>query len=135
MERYNKYLVLKISDIEKYLSDDKQLKLDALATCIRLGRLNDGKHDQQYVCIAADWPMYEQVWSMVESFVDGKPNEIEQLTARVRELEEENASLKRDAEQWRAYQKRKQDLLDRGFLRSPLREEAELNPAMTQREK
>ena len=93
MERYNKYLVLKISDIEKYLSDDKQLKLDALATCIRLGRLNDGKHDQQYVCIAADWPMYEQVWSMVESFVDGKPNEIEQLTARVRELEEENARL------------------------------------------
>ena len=60
---------------------------------------------------------------------------IEQLTARVRELEEENASLKRDAEQWRAYQKRKQDLLDRGFLRSPLREEAELNPAMTQGEK
>ena len=42
---------------------------------------------------------------------------------------------KRDAEQWRAYQKRKQDLLDRGFLRSPLREEAELNPAMAQGEK
>lgn len=94
MERYNKYLVLKISDIEKYLSDDKQLKLDALATCIRRGRLNDGKQDQQYVCIAADWPMYEQVWSMVESFVDGKPNEIEQLTARVRELEAENERLR-----------------------------------------
>lgn len=28
---------------------------------------------------------------------------------------------KLDAEQWRAYQKRKQDLLDRGFLRNPLR--------------
>ena len=43
--------------------------------------------------------------------------------------------LRRDAEQWRAYQKRKQDLLDRGFLRSPLREEAELNPAMAQGDK
>lgn len=31
---------------------------------------------------------------------------------------------KRDAEQWRAYQKRKQDLLDRGFLKNPLRDEA-----------
>ena len=50
----------------------------------------------------------------------------------IKKLKAENESLKRDAEQWRAYQKRKQDLLDRGFLRSPLREEAELNPAMAQ---
>ena len=94
MERYNKYLVLKITDIEKYLSDEKQLKLDALVTCIRAGRLNDGKRDQEYVCVAADWPMHEQVWGMVEAFADGKPNEIEQLTARVRELEAENARIR-----------------------------------------
>lgn len=94
MERYNKYLVLKIADIEKYLSDEKQLKLDALVTCIRVGRLNDGKRDQEYVCVAGGWPMYEQVWGMVEAFVDGKPNEIEQLQAKVAELEEENARLK-----------------------------------------
>ena len=31
---------------------------------------------------------------------------------------------KLDAARWRAYQKRKQDLLDRGFLRNPLRDEA-----------
>lgn len=93
MERYNKYLVLKIADIEKYLSDERQLKLDALVTCIRVGRLNDGKRDQEYVCVAADWPMHEQVWGMVEAFVDGKPNEIEQLQANVAELEEENARL------------------------------------------
>ena len=94
MDRYNKYLVLKIADIEKYLSDEKQLKLDALVTCIRVGRLNDGKRDQEYVCVAADWPMHEQVWGMVEAFVDGKPNEIEQLAARVAELEAENELLK-----------------------------------------
>ena len=94
MERYNKYLVLKIADIEKYLSDEKQLKLDALVTCIRVGRLNDGKRDQEYVCVAADWPMHEQVWGMVEAFVDGKPNEIEQLQAKVAELEAENELLK-----------------------------------------
>ena len=57
------------------------------------------------------------------------------LEAELAALKAENESLKRDAEQWRAYQKRKQDLLDRGFLRSPLREEAELNPAMAQGEK
>ena len=93
MERYNKYLVLKIADIEKYLSDEKQLKLDALVTCIRVGRLNDGKRDQEYVCVAGGWPMYEQVWGMVEAFVDGKPNEIEQLQAKVAELEERRCEI------------------------------------------
>ena len=57
------------------------------------------------------------------------------LETELAALKAENESLKRDAEQWRAYQKRKQDLLDRGFLRSPLREEAELNPAMAQGDK
>ena len=57
------------------------------------------------------------------------------LETELAALKAENESLKLDAEQWRAYQKRKQDLLDRGFLRSPLREEAELNPAMAQGEK
>ena len=61
--------------------------------------------------------------------------ELEKLRAELAALKEENESLKRDAEQWRAYQKRKQDLLDRGFLRSPLREEAELNPAIAKGEK
>ena len=32
-----------------------------------------------------------------------------------------DADLRRDAELWRARQKRKQDLIDRGFLRNPLR--------------
>ena len=39
----------------------------------------------------------------------------------IKKLKAENESLKKDAELWRGYQKRKQDLLDRGFLRSPLR--------------
>ena len=92
-QRENKYLVLKWDDITNFLTDGQQLKLDALITKIRVGRLRQGKDDQSYVCIAADWPMYEQVWSMVEAFVDGKPNEIEQLQARITELEAHNAEL------------------------------------------
>ena len=87
MERYNKYLVLKNEDIAKHLSDEKQLKLDALVTNIRVGRLKDGKRDQEYVVVAADWPMYETVWGLIEAFVDNKPNEMDQLRARVAELE------------------------------------------------
>ena len=48
---------------------------------------------------------------------------IDDLRSELATLKAENESLKRDAERWRGYQKRKQDLLDRGFLRSPLRAE------------
>jgi hypothetical protein len=93
MERQNKYLVSKWADIEKYLTDDQQLKLDSMLTKVRVGRLNDGKQDQQYVCVAADWPMYETVWKMVEDYVDGKPDEIESLRARVAELEQQYSTV------------------------------------------
>ena len=45
----------------------------------------------------------------------------EKSLAELAALKAENENLTRDAELWRGYQKRKQDLLDRGFLRSPLR--------------
>ena len=98
MERYNKYLVVKTEDIEKFLTDEQQLKLSALTTKIEVGRLNEGKQPQQYVCVAADWPMYETVWGMVEAFVDGKPDEITQLRARVLELEKERDAAIAEAE-------------------------------------
>lgn len=82
MERYNKYFVLKTEDIGKYLSDDQQLTLSALSTKIEVHRLHAGKKPQKYVCVAADWPMYEDVWKMVEAFVDGKPSELESLRAQ-----------------------------------------------------
>lgn len=93
MERYNKYLVLKNEDIAKHLSDEKQLKLDALITNIRIGRLNDGKQDQQYVVVAADWPMYEDTWKSIEAFVDGKPSELEQLRFELAKKEQQLAAV------------------------------------------
>ena len=77
------------------------------------------KAELREICAAIDDPAGDLTLTAVEC---------------IKKLKVENESLKRDAEQWRAYQKRKQDLLDRGFLRSPLREEAELNPAMVQGE-
>ena len=77
------------------------------------------KAELREICAAIDDPACDLTLTTVEC---------------IKKLKAENESLKRDAEQWRAYQKRKQDLLDRGFLRSPLREEAELNPAMAQGE-
>ena len=78
------------------------------------------KAELREICAAIDDPACDLTLTTVEC---------------IKKLKAENESLKLDAERWRAYQKRKQDLLDRGFLRSPLREEAELNPAMAQGDK
>ena len=57
------------------------------------------------------------------SYVTGLEAYINELRSELAALKAENEILKKDAELWRGYQKRKQDLLDRGFLRSPLRAE------------
>ena len=60
-------------------------------------------------------------------------NDYQNVVAELAAIKAENESLKKDAELWCGYQKRKQDLLDRGFLRSPLR--ADELDATTQGEK
>ena len=46
---------------------------------------------------------------------------VELILAAAPQPEPVDIDLRRDAELWRAHQKRKQDLIDRGFLRNPLR--------------
>ena len=68
------------------------------------------------------------------SYVDMAKREWSAAIAAAPQPEQaENESLRKDAELWRSYQKRKQDLLDRGLLRSPLR--ADELDAMAQGEK
>jgi hypothetical protein len=73
MIRENRFLVLKRSDIADYLTQEQQEDLQLLCTIIETGRNSDGKHYNQYVCIADDWPEYEQVWKMIEARVDNNP--------------------------------------------------------------
>lgn len=93
MERYNKYLVIKTEDVQK-LSGYLQERLETVIDEIRSIRFREGKKDQSYVCVAADWPMYEQVWSMAEAFVDGKPNEIDILKEQLAVAQADNARLR-----------------------------------------
>ena len=74
MERENhRYMVLKYKDIVKYLPEDKQLALVALANTIDSGRRAEGKSGP-FGCVVVedDWPEYETVWKMIEARVDGK---------------------------------------------------------------
>lgn len=99
MERENKYLVAKWADIEAFLTDEQQLKLSALMTRIEVHRLQGGKQPQHYVVTAADWPMYEDVWKLIEGFVDtgeyASPfNELAALRKEAEELREQTCNCR-----------------------------------------
>lgn len=70
MEREQKYLVIKLADLQNYLPDMEHNEIIRLAQLVKQRRMADGKQDTQYVCVADDWPMYEMVWSLIERWVD-----------------------------------------------------------------
>ncbi len=66
-KREERYYVLKISDMKKYLSAEKQEAVRATAEKLNAGRAVDGKPVLQAVVIESDWPEYERVWQMIET--------------------------------------------------------------------
>ncbi|WP_310614072.1 hypothetical protein [Limnohabitans sp.] len=65
--REERYYVLKISDMRKYLSAEKQEAVHDMAGKINAGRAVDGKAFLQAVVVEHDWPEYERVWQMLET--------------------------------------------------------------------
>lgn len=67
-KRYDRYIVIKISDLS-----DKQA--DALTDVFMIGDIRT----REAVVIEKDWPEYELVWKMIEDRMSGKPSEIDRL--------------------------------------------------------
>ena len=65
-KREDKYLVLKLDDLSKYLDPEDREKLDALVMTIGWGRGADGKKDNTYVVVNEDEPYAEIVWKLIE---------------------------------------------------------------------
>ena len=71
MERENRYLVLKRSDIEKYLNSDDKLRLNRIARDIQTERMQDNRDpEMECVIVERDWPMYEETWKSIEDWVE-----------------------------------------------------------------
>ena len=70
--RYNKYLVIKREDIDKYVSKDQNPLLDWKAVFwdavnrIEIGRNKDDKRINNYVVVNEDEPYSEDVWMLIE---------------------------------------------------------------------
>ena len=65
-KRYEKYLVIKSEDIEKYLPEEEQRKLSFLTETIAIGRESEGKKDNSYVVVNEDELYAEVVWKLIE---------------------------------------------------------------------
>ena len=70
MNRYNKYLVIKRADIDKYLSQDAKAILDYLTEKIDTGRLMEKKPLHNYIVVNQTEPYAEKVWELIEENKD-----------------------------------------------------------------
>lgn len=69
--REERYYILKISDMRKYLGVEKQEAVRAIAEKLNAGRIVDKKNVLQAVVVESDWPEYDAVWDMIEARVTG----------------------------------------------------------------
>ncbi len=66
-EKENRYVVMKIKDVEKYLSAKDKHSITRIANKLDRERKADGKRELRCVVVEDDWPEHETVWRMIES--------------------------------------------------------------------
>ena len=65
-KREMKYIVIKNSDVEKYLEPKEKGELFNLCTAIDIGRTRSSKKLNSYVVVNMDEPYAEKVWKLIE---------------------------------------------------------------------
>ena len=75
MKRENRYLVIKRKHLE-LLTDKARQELENIIAAIADARQEtiDDRKEGVIDCVVEekDWPMHEQVWRLIESWVDGQ---------------------------------------------------------------
>lgn len=67
-----RYLVLKIKDVEKYLTKTEKAMLYILCQKIQSARLDDNKSILEGIVIQKDWPEYEPTLELLSKRVDNE---------------------------------------------------------------
>ncbi len=86
MERENRYMILKLNDVEK-LTEEKKQQLCAIASDIYFKRMQEERGLLVAVVVESDWPEYEKVWGMIQRRVEGKSREDRQYWDRLDHLQ------------------------------------------------
>ena len=66
-KREDRYFVLKLSDINKYLTHGEKESLMCISEEIDLCRRDNGKETLKVVVVEHDWPEYEPTWAAIEA--------------------------------------------------------------------
>ena len=66
--REERYIVFKISDVDKYIEGGSEFAMRGIAAMINNSRIEDGKPPMECVVVEKDWPMYESVWKAIEDW-------------------------------------------------------------------
>jgi hypothetical protein len=64
-QKEEKYLVLKLADIDNYLNKEQKRNLSELCGIIKMGRMLDAKRQNHYIVINEEEPYSEKVWDLV----------------------------------------------------------------------
>ncbi len=66
-----RYIVVKITDANKHLSEQERDTLERLAAKCGLGRIDSGKRNLECVVVESDWPEYGPTWAAIEARMTG----------------------------------------------------------------
>lgn len=69
--REERYIVFKLSDVERYLTDADRSHLAMMKNEIDAGRDCANKPPFKGLIVEADWPEYEPTWKAIEARVTG----------------------------------------------------------------
>ena len=72
MQREKRYLVFKISDLNKYLTVGEVAHIATLATHVDNCRTSEGRPELEGVFVEADWPEFLPTWAAIEKRVDAE---------------------------------------------------------------
>lgn len=75
MQRENRYIVLKLSDV-KGLPEHLGLALDKVLDAVQFKRSFEEKPPLQCVVVESDWPEYEPTWQAIEQRIDAVPMKV-----------------------------------------------------------
>lgn len=94
-KREQRYAVLKLKDVNEALNKNEIYTLNILSHKVAKHREAIGKPPLECVCPESDWPIYEEVWDMVQRLAEGR----EQKT---KQLQKENTYLREEVENYRS---------------------------------
>ena len=70
-QREERYIVFKLSDVERYLTDADRAYLAMMKNEIDAGRACANKPPFKGLIVESDWPEYEPTWKAIEACVTG----------------------------------------------------------------